>query len=651
MVAHHPGPYFFAWVDATETAFGHAHIRVDEEVFSFEIDHVEGDFPSLNITIRNPRVGLLAPGRKVWAWLSVNRDWRPANPEQVIESEEIESESESEAASVVPLFFGRLVGVPNDLDQELVQLSFIARPENLQAAKIAVANPLRVRPYWDPLWFSPATAADPDNILETRTALWHTDRTTLALTISDIISGEDGTINVGEDDVYHDSVHVHYGQAPARIVHLTATVSWTQNATGVVDVSHLATTGNPFSVLTYTGKGIVDGWPKPGHSLGGGWKVFEGSAVRVDGSLPPEWGHRGEGTILPGYQTFSRGNALGTSPDSHDVVVPGVGGHASFFDVGDGFFAADYQFPAHVLRVYRWQIEPTLSVVYDASRQRSEVLSFTLEADVQAIITEPGDAEVILLNMSSSELLSPIDAAGATPIQPSDSVYFSSARGVQSIEYLLAVARAQLLSRARAVYVDMEFSFYAAVDMNLSCRKNLALTDSRLPGGVAAGKIMNYRLSVDGDSGLQTCTVTIGCTVGHGDTVAPVVGNPTYVQTGYVDPGYQFYSGAFVMPIAGEVLYESIDGLPANDDGIDFSRMTADRVVSSVVITGDFATQEIAMGTEAADPNEVFTRLNAVPTVITINLNPVTGGPFLTAFPLNVSDLMVPKTIDLEASS
>ena len=106
-----PGPFYFAWADA-ETAFGPEHMIEDEEVFSFRVEHAEGEFASLSIDIKNPRIGLLAPSRRVWAWLS----WQ-------------------NGADLVPLFYGRLVAVPTDINQELVTLVFTARPADFVARK------------------------------------------------------------------------------------------------------------------------------------------------------------------------------------------------------------------------------------------------------------------------------------------------------------------------------------------------------------------------------------------------------------------------------------------------------------------------------------------------------------------------------------
>ena len=51
--------YSFAWVDGGDAFVD----RVDEDVFAFELSHLEGEFATLNVEIRNPRVGLLKHSR------------------------------------------------------------------------------------------------------------------------------------------------------------------------------------------------------------------------------------------------------------------------------------------------------------------------------------------------------------------------------------------------------------------------------------------------------------------------------------------------------------------------------------------------------------------------------------------------------------
>src|ERR1019366_683831 len=101
--------FYFAWVDSDQTTFDPSTmLRMDEDIFSFERKHDEGQVCTLSIVIKNPRIGLLNAGRKLWAWFA----YRKAN------------------GTVVPLFFGVLVGVPSDMFAELITLKFNARPHD-----------------------------------------------------------------------------------------------------------------------------------------------------------------------------------------------------------------------------------------------------------------------------------------------------------------------------------------------------------------------------------------------------------------------------------------------------------------------------------------------------------------------------------------
>src|ERR1700747_3629527 len=206
-----PLPFFFAWVNETDTGFGSAFERVDEEIFALEIKHEEGQVPTLDIAIRNPRVGLLSPGRKVWAWLA----YQPPS-----------------GSGVIPLFFGVLVGVPTNLFAELVTLQFIARAPDYIRRKQAAAELLKVRPYWDPVFIDEARRDDPDAILEGWSALYHVDRVSLAVTASDILVGEDGVVTFSGDDAFYDSVSLSLGQPPLTNIQVQGCVNWTQRTFG-----------------------------------------------------------------------------------------------------------------------------------------------------------------------------------------------------------------------------------------------------------------------------------------------------------------------------------------------------------------------------------------------------------------------------------
>lgn len=99
--------YYFAWVEETDTAFDVAFLREDEDVLAFEISQAEGEFAAMTIDVRNPEEGLLNPARKLWAWLSADF---------------------GDTAGGQPLFFGRIIAMPEEIIGNAVRLSMSARP-------------------------------------------------------------------------------------------------------------------------------------------------------------------------------------------------------------------------------------------------------------------------------------------------------------------------------------------------------------------------------------------------------------------------------------------------------------------------------------------------------------------------------------------
>ena len=135
------GPYFFAWVDSTETTFSVTHQRYDEYIFSFSLPQTEGDFATLSVDIKNPGAGLFAPGRKIYAWFA---------------------RQSYDSAGIQPLFFGRVVGVPGDLLKQVITIEFTAQPLDFVAQKTTLAETLKVLPYYDPVFVDPGQRDNPE---------------------------------------------------------------------------------------------------------------------------------------------------------------------------------------------------------------------------------------------------------------------------------------------------------------------------------------------------------------------------------------------------------------------------------------------------------------------------------------------------------
>lgn len=585
--------FYFAWVDQGE-AFSIAHHRYDENVFSLRVSHAEGEFASAVVTIENPRAGLLNAARKQWVWLSLDTD---------------------ATAGVVPLIYGRLVGIPSRLEAETLDLTFIARPPTYEAAKTALADGMKIAPYYDDIWITPDRRDDPDAVLEFYPSRWHIDRIDHAVTASDMIVGEDGTVDF-DTAILEGSLDVSITQTPLRKLLVEAELSWNQLATGFVDVSdnlvevaHAAGTTTKNAISSMTGDGLAKDWPVEGDSIGQGWTVGQASVTRMDGTVVP-----------PTYVTT--------------------------------FLSYGHQ------RVLEVNLLPHLECAYDVSRRRLERVSFTMDADVQPVLTEPGDEEVMLVSLASGDVGAPIDPAdtanpdGTLPIGDTRRrQYLTTDRGRRSFESLLAYARARLLTRSRAV--DVRFVVPFDQGLTLSCRQSGRIVHDDLPGGEATGKITFYEMRLDGATGEAVCEIVISATIGNGNTVAAAAGTPELVENDTFEPfvpGIQNYIGAVVMPITGVMTYDDYTVTEPVDDGIDFFTLDADAAIERLEIINGVTAQKAVLAQLFFDANAAIEALKAIPTEFDMDLVTLTGGPFETAYSITVSDLMVPKTIDLQAA-
>src|SRR5215204_3899118 len=518
------GPFHFAWAEAGTAFNPEAHAIEDESIFAFALSQEEGDFAKLSLSIRNPRVGLLAPGRQVWAWLSFFN-----------------------GTSTVPLFFGRLIGIPTSVFEDICTLEIIARPADYKEQKDALAESLRVLPYYDPIFISKDRRTDPDVVLEAYSALYHTDRFAGPITISDVLTGEDGTLEFGEGEILQDGLELNLNNIPLRSVSMEATVAWDQAVNGSVDLTEYIYANWPNIepgkryISSYTPDGLVSGWPSQhgGTKVGNGWEGAKGECscklltpydtktFSAQESSSTKWETNGvlgnlfndDGdevtsqssinlTALPenierwklAYQLGLPAGAVVTDQDNK-----------SSYDDEHNLTATSWSVSATRLLFPLGKMQQSFAVTYDHSRAAKEVLRFQLEAHVQPVVTEPGEDKVLELTISSEKVSATLDKdePGAIPIgDPHSNTYFGLPRGQQSIEYCILLARAHLAARSRVVGITVGVTKFMKA-LGVSLRKNAIITDPRLPGGAATGKIIGYHFALDGDSGEFNASIKI----------------------------------------------------------------------------------------------------------------------------------------------
>lgn len=542
--------FYFAWVNSSETTFGAEHMREDELIFSFELKHDESQVAELTLEITNPHIGLLAPGRPLWAWFS----W-------------------SDGSNVWPLFFGRLVGIPDDLFLDIIKVVFVAKPLDYVEQRLALADSMRVLPFYDPIFIDQKKQSDPDVVLEGYSKLWHVDRVSHVVTVSDIIAGEDGVEEFTPNEVFYDGVSVKIAGSPLMVCEIDASVSWVQcDHTGVIQFK------------------TVSNVTAPKLDIGAGLEIKQGASIAgFNAPISPnqpmslqfaqtEWpsitrnyvndsqGPHEDGELMEEHESWSGPNLSGIETlheETHINPDPETG-QAEEYSLRQSFKSVTGveitgATPPGTTPPTKPPTSPELpnemQIGTEVEQNRTEILHVRVLADVQPVLTEATEGEDDVKQTLSMNARDAVEAGVATP---SDGVYFPTARGLQSLEYLLMVARAHLLAGSRVVEISWECSFPKIATSGMSCRKNATIEDSRLPGGTVLGKVVSYGMKGDGDKGEFIGNVTINSAVGYGNAIVAAAGTPVYCDEGYVDVGYQHYTGRFAAAVSGDMTFEPL---------------------------------------------------------------------------------------------
>lgn len=369
------GPFYWAWVDPSETNFNSSHYRMDEYIFSAKRTLAEGEKPLLEIEIQNPHIGILSPTRKYWAWLS----W-------------------DTGASIVPLFFGRVVGTPVQIFEEVITLQLVADPTDYKQRVQRVAETLKYRPFYDQVFIDVAQRDDPNTILEAHAKVWDVDSVSHTVTANDIIIGADGNEDFTADDHFYDSMTMTVKQPPATAILMDASVSWTQTARGIVDV-----TNGYRKFESIGGDGLIGDWPKPLSDIGGGYKVYFSDAFDTAGaneaimtSSSYNWQNKerehSDGDSLSKNLSWSvpmGGQIAAQRILTYDQQI----GYLDPFTVDANGDPAPTNIPPKYNDstgyVLSWSVSAALTLKYEAQRSRTERAIFLVRADTQPVLTHP----------------------------------------------------------------------------------------------------------------------------------------------------------------------------------------------------------------------------------------------------------------------
>lgn len=676
------GTPYFAWIAPGDTTFNAGHLRWDEEIVALTLAESEGDPASLSVTVKRPQnasgvtKGLLGPGRSIWAWFAFDCGTGLIKARM------------------------RLVGIPRNIFQELVTLEFTARPVDMVAQKEALANSLRTLPGYDEVVLDPPRRTDPEVVLEGYTKIWHYNRETHVMSVTDVLTGEDGLVTfdgVSEaGKTLYDGLGMSFSSGPLSSVEMYAEFEWTQIAQGSVDLTEYLTDNWPNE--GFIGNGIITSftfgsanWPKNGAGIGDGWKATEASCVDVyglevqnkteGGKTIAKWWD-GETTSVEQSRTINFLKEIPPGSIEYPAIVTQDDISIKYSDNGEGgkeltSFNRQTNVVPSVLPLHH--LRATLIAGYEAERRCTERVSFTLVADVQSILTDPEDGEALRIDNIRSVNLSETIGEGTDAyipiVDPARRSYICTERGNDSLEHLIALGRAHLMKRSRVV--EITFAPKLSRMPEITLRKNVLLNEPRV--GEALGKVIGYSLSLEGGKpggggGRINCEVKIGCTIGRGGSAVATAGTPTYCSITYCGNDYQQFTGKTVL-FDSSVGYEPPNANP-NDDGINFQSplFAADVVEQELVVENPpddqrediedalagwvnppmvppplGLTQEQRQELVNARSEAVNNALKEIESRATFKLKSMKR-EFVTDYPVAVTDLKIPTGYDLEAA-
>lgn len=502
--------YYFSWV-TEETLFSvETHLREDEKIFSLQIIEEEGSVPHARITLENfkgKKEGL-APfedRERSYCFIAV----------------------ENSSGEVSLLFRGRLVNCPTHLSGELMTLDFIALSKSREENYDLLLKNLKKAPTWDELFLPFLQRENPsaEDLLASQNSLPYWERTSHSVVLSNLIEGRlQGDI---KGDYYRDSLKFSLKSSPLEEIEVHLHAKWVQRFEGATRLDRLLQKDLPQGVIqTYSGFDLEKQW----------WQA--------DQQFRPH-GYRVADTALSSFPKLESVDSFWVSPDDPVLSKKRTKGRLNSQDPKKVHFKR---------KAYR----PSLKLGWRYVQPRHEEVVFKLKQDFQALSYKPSKRKV--LNLTVYDLIAgeqlahwgpdlyykreeQIDHQGRIyqakrshrssaqfkddlkewkdlglsktyPLQQHRGTFFKTDRGRKVVEQALDRAKAYLCASSRCV--DISFICPLEAALKWTCDHSLTMTDERLPGGKAKGKVKKLTLEVIGETGRMRAYVTLGCCVGTG---------------------------------------------------------------------------------------------------------------------------------------
>ncbi len=366
------------------------------------------------------------------------------------------------------LFKGKQIGFPRKMNKGLAEIELSAEPDDAFEQLNKLADTLKVPPYFDVL-FVKKDDNNPVNVLEARSDLFHWDRATGRLSLSNLFQGSK-TVDVSKV-ILANSLKLKLGDTPLDSISITLSAEWVQNAEGEVNIYPKIAAQFPKGRMnTLTPSGLIAEWPKVGDKIGPALSRKQSGYQVVQSNLRE---------ITPLFTGVL---------DIHPTLTPEI--HVK----RDGKIKS--------LRLKRSWLKGDLHLHWHYLQKRRENLTFTLHhANQLKGKIRPRHKHLDIQLQSVDECL---------PNQGCSS-FFITKRGHDALCYAIEMAKAYLAGSSRCIEVEFMIPFENAIQLTLDT--SVLIQSSLIPGGKLIGKVVEYRL-------VQKCLdgygwVRLAVSVGH----------------------------------------------------------------------------------------------------------------------------------------
>lgn len=482
---------YFAWAAQEETFDPNKHLREDAQIFSVEILHQEGSLPQASLVFKNYSENLSSSPQKYQAFLSVKLQ-----------------------GEIHLLFTGKPMSSPKSVDTYLTELTFIVDSLKSEEQWQQAYTHYHEGPKWDPLFYPLEAKPTLDTILDAQGLMPHWHRNTGALTISHRLHSP-YSIALGKEFFPH-SLSFALKHLPLQRLNVLLEAQWHQYAQGVFDLGpNIANAFPEQMIATYTPQNLLKHW---WHS---------------------QYRDLGQGYTLVTSDISPLGTPLGDLQAPEPIILNDRGN-----------ILIPHLFTGSLLMGWTYR------------QKRVEMLKFTLCADCQSIhqSNEPTHSSSFLQEKDLHFQLQDITRDFTTPqwhehtpykkdtcirhadyyyqcqqdhqaskefwqdtrywhklslhptplSDPAQPSFFTTPRGHASFVHALSRAGAILEKSQRA----FQITFEAPIEplLAISCNHHISLEDPRLPGGIAEGKVVKYKMCFSPEK--TSIFVSLGCSLG-----------------------------------------------------------------------------------------------------------------------------------------